>query len=86
MVPLFGYGCGVGHRSNDTLSAYKLAAIKPHSVVLIGLHEHVPSFNDSVADMVSFSKCHASSFAFGDIGNGMTMLYQVFDTGADLGQ
>jgi len=72
---------------NDTIATYNLNVIKPHSVVMVAIHQDgVPSFANAVPDFVSFSKVFTSSFAMGDIGGGHTVVIQVYDTGADLGR
>jgi len=66
------------HRPNDTIATYNLNVIKPHSVVMVAIHQDgVPSFANAVPDFVSFSKVFTSSFAMGDIGGGHTVVIQV---------
>ena len=75
---------GKMHYCNDTLNAYNLNPIKPHSMILLGIMEGKPaSFDASMPDFLSFAKCYTSSFAMGDIGGGITICFQVYDSGAD---
>ena len=76
---------GKVHYANDTLSAYNLNAIKPHSIINVGVHmDGKPTtFDKAMPDFVSFAKCFTSSFAVGDLGNNLCVCIQVYDTAAD---